>query len=127
MADQPDTFRQWLRDWGTPAVVVAVGAFLWVHLDGIESDLKSDIGQVRSDVRDIRHDIAAIRTDLKETTAALNARIDDSNKRIDASNRRIDDSNRRIDLANRRMDEAQGLATAGGPSNSSGPNSGTDD
>lgn len=90
MADRPNRFHQWLRDWGTPAVVVAVGAFLWVHLDGIESDLKADIGQVRSDVREVRDDIANVRATLDANTAALHERIDQTNERIDQTNKRID-------------------------------------
>ncbi len=133
----PDRFRQWLRDWGTPAVVIAAATFLWNHLDAVENDLRAeiinrteplhaDIRQIQNDIRIIKADLNATRADLNATTAALNARIDDSNKRIDDSNKRIDATNRRIDLANRRMDEAQGWVTTDDPSDSSTPNSGTD-
>lgn len=119
----PDRFRQWLRDWGTPAVVIAAATVLWNHLDAVENDLRAeiinrteplhaDIRQIQNDIRIIKTDLNATRADLNATTAALNARIDDSN--------------RRIDLANRRMDEAQGWVTTDDPSDSSTPNSGTD-
>ena len=90
----PDRLRQWLKDWGTPGVVVAVGVFLWNQLDRIESDLSAEItaktGQLQTDLGEVRKDIAGLRNDLRETTAVLNERIDATNRRIDLANRRMD-------------------------------------